>query len=113
MATSTEEEAQQQHSMIDDEPETAAAPASDKNSDKEPDDDDSTSSDSSFFDEAERNGWITSRWKDMVEVGVDVNWPNTNRTLSLTTQLAETEIAPLFNGKYCTYDCRSDCRVRG
>ena len=91
--TTTEEEAQRRHSIDKTE--------NDNNNDKEaPDDDDSTSSDSSFIDEAERNGWITSRWKDMVEVGVDVNWPNTQRTLSLTTKLAETEIAPLFNGKY-------------
>ena len=42
--------------------------------------------------------FLTSEWKDSVEIGLTVSWPSLTQTLHLSTQLPETAIAPLFDG---------------
>jgi len=42
--------------------------------------------------------FIESKWENMVEVGVVINWPASSRALNLSTKLEEDNIAPLFNG---------------
>jgi hypothetical protein len=42
--------------------------------------------------------FLTSEWKDGVEIGLTVSWPSLKQSRHLSTQLPETAIAPLFDG---------------
>ncbi|CAJ1968555.1 unnamed protein product [Cylindrotheca closterium] len=60
--------------------------------------DDDSSSSSDDDDDDDEFDFIESKWENMVETGVVVNWPGSSRALTISTKLEEDNIAPLFNG---------------
>jgi len=42
--------------------------------------------------------FITSKWENGVETGLQLDWPGSHRSITINTKLSEDRIAPLFHG---------------